>query len=226
MNTMSTLASLSPIVSSAVFHGVGSLVPRDGRFLCGIRPLRREHDDLIAQVTAIGGGLEAYDASFMAGALRESLEEINCPICFQSCAETLFVHGPAQVQWQRLADPMGPAAVVFRHWHTPPRRPWHVPHDGWQCLVLYQAALAGTPCPSQELPGLIWLWPAQIVALAHADVPLQTLLDQGALLLEDPQLPLARSACARLTDSQEALVLGLGSEALAFYTSLAAGRLA
>lgn len=223
MNTVSPVASLLPLVSSAVFCGAGSLVSRAGRFLCGIRPLRQEQDQLIAQVTAIGGGLEAYDDSFMAGALRESLEEMNCPICFQPCAETLIVHGPAQVQRKRLADPIGPAAVVFRHWHTPARRPWHVPHDGWQCLVLYQAALAGTPRPSQELPGLIWLWPAQIIAIAHVDVPLTTLLAGGAVLLEDPQNPLARSACARLTDSQEALVLGVGSEALSFYTALAAG---
>ena len=223
MNPFPTLATLSPIVALAVFLGAGVLLAGSGRLLCGIRPLRPEGDHQIAQVTAIGGGVQAGDPSFMAGALRESLEEMSCPVTFQACAETLIVSGPGQVRWQRLADPIGPAAVVFRHWHTPPRQPWHVPHDGWQCLVLYRADLAGTPQPSPEIPGLIWLWPAQLVALAHHDVSLQALLAEGAKLRDAPARPLDRAALARLTDSQEALVLGLGSAALAFYEQLAAG---
>ena len=222
MDACYPLTTLLTVISSGIFRGAGLFLASGGRFLCGIRPLRPEHDHLIAQVTAIGGGLQNLDCSFTAGALRESLEEMHCPILFHASAQTLIVRGPAQVEWQRLADPVGPAAVVFRHWHTPPRRPWSVPHDGQQCLVLFEASLAGTPRPSPEIPGLIWLRPAQIVALAHEDVPLQMLLAEGATLLDDPVTPLARTACARLTDSQEALVLALGADALPFYTQLAA----
>ncbi len=204
------------------FIGAGVLLAEDGRFLCGIRPLRWEDGWPIVQLTAIGGGMEPYDCSLVAGVQRECLEEMRCAIRVHPCAETLVVLGPAQVERRRLADPIGPASVIFRHWHTPPGDPWRVPHDGRQCLILFAGSLVGTPRPSPELPGLIWLRPEQLVATALTPMTLAALLVGGAELLEDPALPLPRTACARLTDSQEALVLALGPAAVSFYEGLAA----
>jgi 8-oxo-dGTP pyrophosphatase MutT (NUDIX family) len=215
-------STLSALIPSGIFVGAGVFVIKDGRFLCGIRPLRKEGGALTAQLTAIGGGVEKSDPTILAAVLREAREEINCSICFATCIETLLVLGPKQSEWRQLTDPVGPAAVVFRNYCTPPREPWYIPHRGRQCLVLYTGAVVGAPQPSAELPGLIWLRPEQIVATAHQDLPLQELIDDGAELIEESRLSLARNALARLTDSQEALILALGQDAVSFYYRLSA----
>lgn len=57
---------------------------------------------------------------------------------------------------------------------------------------------------------------------ARQDVPLRDLLDSGAELVEGESGQLPESAWVRLTDSQEALALALGDDALTFYEALAA----
>ncbi|MFQ5341398.1 MAG: hypothetical protein ACE5F6_07605 [Anaerolineae bacterium] len=71
-----------------------------------------------------------------------------------------------------------------------------------------------------ELPALIWLTPQQVVDTARDDVLLCQLLDAGAELVEARPASMPHTAWVRLTDSQEALALALGYEALSFYRAL------
>jgi hypothetical protein len=71
-----------------------------------------------------------------------------------------------------------------------------------------------------ELPALIWLKPSHIVDTAHRDVPLGKLLRLGAELVESEPGLLSEQSWARMTDSQEALVLALGDDGLSFYHQL------
>jgi hypothetical protein len=113
-----------------------------------------------------------------------------------------------------------PAAVVFRRFLTPPHQPWHEDSQGEGCLVVFLAELDGQPWPAMELPALIWLRLPHVIQTARQDVPLSQLLDSGATLVENELDMLPRTAWVRLTDSQEALVLALGEDALPFYEAM------
>jgi hypothetical protein len=175
----------------------------------------------VIEVTGIGGGVEAEDESYAAGALREAREEIGCDVRLVPHAETLVVRGPEQVARVRLAGRERPVAVVFRRHRTPPHQPWHEQHQGEGCLLVYLAELAGEPRPVMELPWLLWLSPEQVLATARADVALAALLRDGAVLVTGAAGPPPGSSWARLTDSQEALGLALGEALPAFYRALA-----
>ncbi len=194
----------------------------DRRFLYGVRPPYREGSQLILELTGIGGAMEEEDESLTIGALREAWEEIGCPVRLLPCDETVIVRGRRDVEKAHLCGEERPAAVVFRGYRTPPHQPWHKENQGEACLVVFLAHLDGEPRPvaEAELPGLLWLKPAHIVEVARADVPLHSLLGLGAELLEGERVRLPREAWARLTDSQEALALALGEEAIAFYQTM------
>ncbi len=212
---------LADLVPGDMFVGTSLILCRQGRFLYGLRSPRPEGERLLAELTGIGGHLEAGDGSIAAGALREAQEEMGCAVRLVPAAETLLVRGPGRVEWLALAGGERPVAVVYRRYRTPPHEPWHELNQGEACLVVYLAELAGTPRPAMELPALIWLTPAQVVETARRDVPLAGLLAQGAELLADPARPLPPDVWLRLTDSQEALVLALADGALPFYEALA-----
>jgi hypothetical protein len=164
--------------------------------------------------------LEDTDASPAAGVLREALEETGCDVRLLQCRQTWVVRSAHDVTQIRLSGLERPAAVVLGHHRTPPREPWSSEHSGRACLVVYAGEVVAPPRPMMELPALIWLTPAQVVQVAHSDIPLQDLLNGGAELLDGTAKGLPRSASLRLVDSQEALVLGLGDDALAFYGAL------
>jgi hypothetical protein len=215
-----SISDVYALISPDEFVGAGALLPRNGRFLLGIRPPKPACSRWILEVTAIGGALEASDGALSAGTLRECQEEIRCALRFAPCSETLVIYDETNTEWVRILGPERPAAVVFRHYRTPPRHPWHSDHQGRSCLVLFRARLDGQPRPTAELPALIWLDPGQILSAAHADRPLQALLDQGAPFVEMHPGLLPRSGLVRLTDSQEALVIALGADSIRFYQEL------
>ncbi len=212
---------LADLVPAGMFVGTSLILCRKGRFLYGLRPPRPEGERLVAELTGIGGHMEAEDRSIAAGALREAQEEMGCAVRLVPSTETVVAHGPGRVERMALAGGERPAAVVYRRYRTPPHEPWHERNQGEACLVVYLAGLAGAPHPAMELPALIWLLPAHIVATAQRDVPLAELLAQGAELLTDPARPLPPDLWLRLTDSQEALVLALAGAAQPFYEDLA-----
>ena len=74
-----------------------------------------------------------------------------------------------------------------------------------------------------ELPWLLWMSPEQILQTARDAVPLRELLGAGAELVLDAEGPPPEDCSLRLTDSQEALGLALGSALPAFYQSFGAG---
>lgn len=217
---IASVPDVHALIPHDVFVGVGMILPCAGRFLLGIRPPKFDRSLPILELTAIGGAMEASDASLSAGALRESQEEIGCTVSFAPCCETLVVHDGTHMEWVRILGPERPAVVVFRHYRTPPHEPWHTQHKGRSCLILFLAELDGEPSPTDELPAAIWLSPEQLLLVAQRDMPLQELLDQGAGFLEARPGSLPRDAFARLTDSQEALVLALGETAVWFYKEL------
>jgi len=130
------------------------------------------------------------------------------------------VDGPHNFEHVTLHGDERPAAVVLRGYRTPPHQPWHPTSHGETCLIVFRAEFDEQPQPKMELAALLWLKPEHVVAASHHDVPLSTLLRSGAELIERTEGCLPDTALARLTDSQEALVLALGEAALAFYQTM------
>ncbi|MFQ5593002.1 MAG: NUDIX domain-containing protein [Anaerolineae bacterium] len=214
--------SLSDLVPAGMFVGTSLILRQDGRLLYGCRPPHAEGSRQIIELTGIGGGVEDEDESVTAGVLREAHEEMGCGVRLLPCHETVVVRSRDDVERMTLQGEERPAAVVFRRFRTPPHQPWHENHDGEACLVVFLAEHDGEPWPAMELPALIWLRPAHVLETARQDVPLRDLLDSGAELVEGESGQLPESAWVRLTDSQEALALALGDDALTFYEALAA----
>jgi len=212
--------SLRAIVPDDIFLGTSLILRQGERLLYGVRPVRQEEGRPILELTGIGGGLEEEDQSLAAGVLREAQEEIGCRVHLLPCSETLIVRGQSEVEQVVLEGDERPAAVVFRHYRTPPHQPWHENNRGPACLIVFVAALAGQPWPTRELPYLLWLTPEQVLAAAQADVPLPRLLSSGAELVVGDAGPPPQGSWVRLTDSQEALALALGEKTPAFYNSL------
>ncbi len=212
---------LSDLIAGNPFVGTSLILRRGGRLLYGLRPPHAEGARRVVELTGIGGGMEPQDGSPAAAVLREVREEIACRVRLLPCHETLLVSGPGQVKRVRLRDAKRPAAVVFRGHGTPPHLPWHTQSRGESCLVVFLAELQGKPWPAAELPALVWLSPRQVVATAREDLLLSDLVDAGAQLVERQPGALSGHEWVRLTDSQEALVLGLGAKALPFYRELA-----
>jgi 8-oxo-dGTP pyrophosphatase MutT (NUDIX family) len=218
---------LEELIPEGPFVGTSLILRQHGRFLYGMRPVRGAETPPVIELTGIGGGIEPTDKTFTLGVLREAEEEIGCGdgkgagcrVNLIPCGRTLVVHGRHQLSWVTLRGPERPAALVFRHHRTPPRAPWHAQNQGQAWLIVYLADLEGRPCPTFELPWLLWMTPDQILQTAHEEVPLQALLAAGAeLVLGGAGMP-PEDSCLRLTDSQEALGLALGSALPAFYLS-------
>jgi len=218
------LQTLHDLVPRDMFVGTSLILRQGGRLLYGVRPPRAEGACQVIELTGIGGGVEDEDESLTAGVLREAQEEIGCGVRLLPCRETLVVRGLDTIQRVALQGAERPAAVVFRRYRTPPHQPWHEDNQGEACLVVFLAELDGWPFPAMELPALIWLQPTHVVQTARRDVPLARLLDSGAELIECESAHLPETVWARLTDSQEALVLALGDDALSFYEALVEGK--
>jgi 8-oxo-dGTP pyrophosphatase MutT (NUDIX family) len=216
--------SLPDFVPGGIFVGTSLILNQGDRFLYGMRPPRAEGAHQVIELTGIGGAMEDEDASVMTGVLREAQEEIGCDVRLLPCRETVVVRGPDQVERVVLQGQARPAAVVLRHYRTPPHQPWHENNQGQGCLVVFAGELYGRPRPGMELPALIWLKPAQILETAWRDVPLGELLNAGAELVQSEGKPMPERAWVCLTDSQEALVLALGDDALSFYEALVESR--
>lgn len=199
------------------FLGTSLIIRHAGRFLFGIRPPKLIQGLPVLEITGIGGKMEAFDASLTAGVQREAREEISAGVRIIPCAQTLIVRGWQDIEEISLTGEELPAALVFRHHHTPPRQPWRPGKQNDGCIVVFLAELVEAPKPSAEIPYLIWLDPLQILAAAQIDLSLGKLLNDGAELLAGPSLPPQPSTTIRLTDSQEALVLALGLRAVDFY---------
>ena len=218
------LEDLIPIDS---FVGTSLILRQDGRLLYGMRPIREVQKRPLIELTGIGGGIEEVDETYASGVLREAREEIGCGegagagcrVKLLPCDRTLVVRGQEQMEWAKLQGPQRPAAVVYRHYRTPPHRPWHASNRGQGCLIVFLADLEGQPCPTMELPWLLWMSPEQVLETARRDAPLSDLLGDGAELVLGPMGAPPDASCVRLTDSQEALGLALGEALPGFYRS-------
>ncbi|MFN2163809.1 MAG: CHAD domain-containing protein [Candidatus Promineifilaceae bacterium] len=209
--------SLDEIIPAGGFLGVSLILRQDGRYLYGMRPARQKDGLQILELTGIGGKLEEDDQSLTAGAQREALEEIGCTVNLLPCPATIIVRGEDDIEWVSVRGEEQPAAVVFRYHRTPAHQPWHPENQGQGCLVVFSAEIVGRPHPSAELPHLIWLKAEQILETGRRDLLLSELLEDGAKMMgEDLPLP-ADHYVARLTDSQEAIVLALGEGASTFF---------
>ena len=213
--------TLPDLIPDNIFTGTSLILRHGGRLLYGMRPPRMEGTRQIIRLTGIGGGKEDYDNSWTACALREAREEMACGVHVIASSETIVVRGEHDVQQVTLTGTEHPAVVVFRRFRTPPHQPWHEDNEGEVCVVVFLGELEGTPRPAMELPALIWLSPVQVVETARRDVLLRDLLAAGASLVESAPAAMPETAWVRLTDSQEALVLALGDDALGFYQELA-----
>jgi len=211
---------VSDLLPRNTFLGTSLILHQAGCFLFGIRPPKQLEDQIILEITGIGGRLEPFDLSLSRGVQREACEEISASVELIPCPRTLVVRGFHEIEEITLEGPERPAALVFRRHRTPPHQPWHANYLDTGCIAVFLGDLTGAPQPSPEIPHLIWLKPEQILLTAQQDVSLGDLLQTGADLLSlddqrpDPRLP------TRLTDSQEALALALGEEVCSFYESL------
>jgi 8-oxo-dGTP pyrophosphatase MutT (NUDIX family) len=230
--------SLAEIIPADAFVGAGLILPHPGpadnrrgstslqRFLFGIRPLRWDGTCPIAEITAIGGRIETFDASLSDGVQREACEEVGCDVRLASCSRTLLSRGPGELETTAIEGSEQPAAVVFRYYKAPAHQPWNAPSPGHpnyrppSCIILFLGELTGEPLPSEELPTLIWLTPEQILETARRDVLFSELLASGTPVLRLREGYPADEHWARLTDSQEALALSLGDSAIDFFQQL------
>jgi 8-oxo-dGTP pyrophosphatase MutT (NUDIX family) len=156
----------------------------------------------------------------VAGALREAHEETGCDVRILDCRLTLVVSGRDQIVQVPLDEATNPAAVVFRRHRTPAHQPWHQQHQGDYCAIVFLAEVLGEPYPRGELPALIWLEPDMAVKCARQDIGLMALLAQGAEVVARQDARWDSSSLVRLTDSQEALILALGDDAVTFYDTV------
>jgi len=218
--TSSKPLTLPDLIPDDIFTGTSLILRHGGRLLYGMHPPRVQETRQIIELTGIGGKMEEHDESWTACVLREAQEEMACGVRVIPCRTTLVIRGEHDVQQVTLTGTEHPAAVVFRRYRTPPHQPWHEDNEGEACLVVFLGELEGTPRPAMELPALIWLGAAQVVKIARRDVLLRDLLAGGASLIESVPAAMLETAWVRLTDSQEALVLALGDDALGFYQEL------
>jgi hypothetical protein len=214
------IVSLSDIVADDVFVGTSLILRKGDRFLYGLRPWSGRSEEPVVELSGIGGGLEAEDGTLWGGAQRGAQEERGCPVRPVPCQQTLIVRGRNDVERVQIAGRERPAAVVFRHYRTPPHQPWHERSQDQSCLIVFLAELLGEPWPAMELPCLLWLGPEQILSVARADVPLGRLLQDGATLVRGESDAPPQTGLVRLTDSQEALALALDDRAPSFYLAL------
>lgn len=214
------MSQISGLVPDDTFVGMSLILRHAGRLLYGCRPAFAENSRHIVELTGIGGGMEDEDESLTAGVQREAREEIGCGVRLVPCDETVVVRGRNHVERIGLQGSDRPAAVVFRGHRMPPHQPWHATSQDEGCLVVFLAELRDDPHPTAELPALIWLKPAHVIETARRDVPLRELLAAGADLRQRTPNTLPEDAWARLTDSQEALVIALKDDTLNFYHSL------
>jgi len=219
-------SSLSELIPADAFVGAGVILRHRGRFLFGIRPLRWDGERATAEITAIGGRIEASDASLSDGVEREACEEIGCDVHLEPCERTLLARGPGELSYAAIGGAEQPAAIVFRYYKAPAHQPWNAPRLGQpnyrppSRIMLFLGELTGEPQPSEELPTLIWLTPEQILQTARQDIPFGELLAAGAPVLRLHAAYPAADDWARLTDSQEALALSLGDAAIEFFQGL------
>lgn len=212
--------SLSELIPEDMFVGTSLILRKGNAFLYGMRPAKHDGDDVIIELTGIGGALEDFDQSYAAGVAREAREETGCELHLLDCEQTYILRGPKDIQKVSLSGQERPAAVVFRYHRTPPHQPWHAHNAGAGCLIVYLAELYGDPQPVMELPWLIWLNASQVALNGREDVRLGALIEAGAMLVPGRnQAPDLRS-WVRLTDSQEALAIALGSSMIDFYESV------
>jgi hypothetical protein len=211
---------LSSLVPEDIFIGTSLVLYERDRFLFGIRPRKFDRGRAVFELTGIGGGIEEYDASYSAGARREALEEIRCPVTITPSEQTLVVRNVNDIEQVSISGDERPLAIVFRNHRTPAHRPWHPVNEGSACQIIFHGVILGQPVPTMELPYLIWIKPEQIRQTARRDLQIGDLLAKGGVLVASDYGTPPKDGWARLTDSQEALAIALGDEAIDFYSSL------
>ena len=217
---MKHYTSIYDFVPARQIGGVSLIVPHAGRFLFGLRRLGQDGAGQTVEITAIGGKRENSDPSLEACAQREAYEEIGCRIRVIPSVETTVIRGPRENQRIKFSEDERPIALIFRHFNTPAHDPWHISGTQPGCVAVFLASLAGNPSPTGELPALIWLRPEQILQTAQQDVRLRDLIATGAQLIDNNSPTLSQRVLVRMTDSQEALALGLSKRTVPFYEDL------
>ena len=217
---------LAEFIPKDAFVGAGLILRHRGLFLFGVRPLRWDGDRPMAEITGIGGRIEAQDNSLSAGVQREACEEIGHPVRIIPCECTLLVRGHNEQEWASISGAEQPVAIVYRYYKAPPHQPWNAPAFGQpnyrppSCIVIFLAELENEPQLTEELPALVWLTPEQILQTARQDICIGELLAAGMPIMRLRQDYPVREHWARLTDSQEALALSLDEGTLEFYNRL------
>ncbi len=212
--------ALDEIIPDNIFVGTSLILRQKGLFLYGMRPKQNEGEKSIIELTGIGGGVEEDDENYSAGVKREAQEETGSRLDLIDCEQTLLIRGLNDIERLSLEGEERPAAIVFRNYRTPPHQPWHEQNTGEACLIVYFGELLDSPKPMMELPWLIWLSANQVLETAQRDVQLDELMGGGALLLSGDNEPPQTTNWIRMTDSQEALGIALGSSFVSFYETV------
>lgn len=211
----------SDLVSPEMGSGASLLVAENGRFLMAARPPVPIGNRSVVALTGIGGWVEPGE-SFSQAIAREALEETGSEVRLLDLHQTLVIRSPEQRELLCFVGEVGPAALVFRRHGTPAFDPWSDDYQSIVAVAVYAGMLASAPrvVLADEHPFFLRLFPEQMIALADADVPLAYLLADGAEIVGDTDVDLARSV-VRLTDSIQSLVSVLGPSAYTFLGDIA-----
>lgn len=211
----------SDLVRPEMGSGASLLIAENGRFLVAARPPQPIGNRSIVALTGIGGWVEAGE-TFAQAVEREALEETGSGIQLIDLHQTLVIHSPEERESLCFFSEVGPAALVFRRHGTPAFEPWSDQYQAIVAVAVYAGMLRSRPrvVAESEHPFFLWLYPEQMIALSDADEPLAYLLADGAEILGNPDIDLARSV-VRLTDSIQSLISALGPGAYSFLGEIA-----
>lgn len=187
-----------PVRGLPVHRGAGVLIPVKKRgktfFLFTIeRPVywEKKRGKVYVNYTSPGGRSEPGEKE-PATARRETLEEINCPVRLKSAKETIIRtrNGRTRTVASKTVKP-APIAIYSKQ-YSKVRYPVQKRGQKEQWIGhsrVYVGELKGKPKPASEIPAIILLPEELIAQTLKKPVNLETLLKNGAELIERRKIP-------------------------------------
>jgi len=169
------LADLIPVGQP---QGAGVFARHGGLFVFVAYRPRKEP---LAVVCGRIGGWRKEGESWPDCVQRELREEIACDVRLISSDQCYFADPQGSARPIDLEDDPRPLLVSLQHLTGR--------GTGFYYNVVFRAELIGGPQPQREIDALLFFGEQHLAALSAGPLPLSTLRDQGALVIERQPLP-------------------------------------